>query len=464
VAEEFDLIVIGGGPAGEHAVGRATDAGLATLLIESELVGGECSYWACMPSKTLLRPTQVLEITRRVPGAREAIKGGVDASAALARRDWMVSDWEDAGQVRWVENTGAKFMRGRARLFGERVVEVEAVDGSTTRYTARRAVIIAVGSEQVFPPIAGLRETHVWTNREATASHSVPSSLAVLGGGPVGVELAQAWKRLGAREVSIVEAADRLVASSEPFASDALADSLRSEGIALHLSRKASRIERPTTGKVTIGLDDGSSISATDLLIATGRRPRTEALNLETFGLSPKGPVPVDTRLCVSSVPGDWLYAIGDANGIAALTHMGKYQARIAVRSILGEDVEDRADRDAISSVVFTDPQIASVGLTEEAARVTGRRIRTTRADFGAVAATPIIGDRTRGAAQLVIDEADERVVGATFVGSDVADWLHAATVAIIGRVPLGDLRHAVAAYPTMSEIWLDLVESYFAP
>jgi pyruvate/2-oxoglutarate dehydrogenase complex dihydrolipoamide dehydrogenase (E3) component len=462
MAEQFDLIVIGGGPAGEHAVGRATEAGLSTLLIESELVGGECSYWACMPSKTLLRPSQVLHDTQRVPGAREAITGALNVSAALARRDWMVSDWDDADQVRWVANTGAKLVRGRGRLVGERVVEVEDVNGTTVRYEARRAVVIAVGSDTAFPPIAGLSEAHVWTNREATASRSVPERLAVLGGGPVGVELAQAWKRLGAREVAIVEAGDRLLPSSEPFASELLTDSLRSEGVIVHLSRKATEVAS-IDGTVTMALDDGTIVSATELLVAAGRRPRTESLNLELFGLSPTKPVPVDTRLCVSSVPGAWLYAIGDANGLAALTHMGKYQARIAVRAILGEDVEDRADHEAISSVVFTDPQVASVGLTEAAARATGRGIRSTRVDLGNVAASPIIGEETRGTAQLLIDEQDERIIGATFVGSDVADWLHAATIAIIGRVPLRVLRHAVAPFPTMSEVWLELVESYYA-
>ncbi|MGB9113025.1 MAG: NAD(P)/FAD-dependent oxidoreductase, partial [Acidimicrobiales bacterium] len=463
MAEVFDLIVIGGGPAGEHAVGRATDAGLSTLLVESELVGGECSYWACMPSKTLLRPTQVLHIAAKVPGAREAITRPVDVKEALARRNWMVSDWDDAGQVRWVESTGAKFVRGKGRFVAPRIVEVTASDGSTTQYEACRAVIIAVGSDPIYPPIPGLSETRAWTNREGTAAQFAPESLVVLGGGPVGVELAQAWKRLGTKDVAIVEAAARLVPNAEPFASEMLADAFADEKVDVRLGRRATGIERPgADGAVIVTLDDGTTIEAKELLIAVGRRPRTAGLNLETFGMQPGEALAVDAHLRVSDVPGDWLYAIGDANGIAALTHMGKYQARIAVRSILGEDVGDVADHGAIPAVVFTDPQIASVGPTEAEARATGRAIRTSRIDIADVSAASIVEDGISGAAQLVVDEKDERIVGATFVGPEVADWLYAATVAVVGRVPLQAMRHAVAAFPTMSEVWLELVESLF--
>lgn len=465
MTEVYDLIVIGGGPGGEHAIGRSTAAGLSTLLIESDLVGGECSYWGCIPSKTLIRPTQVLHVAAKVPGAREAITRTVDVDAALARRNWMVSDWDDAGQVEWVENAGATFVRGRGRLVGERAVEVEASDGSTTRYEARRAVIVAVGSETVFPPLPGLSEARVWTNREVTAAQSAPESLIVLGGGAVGVEMAQAWKRLGTASVAVIEAAPRLLPASEPFASEMLAEAFAAEGIDVHLGRRATQVERTdATSAVSVTLDDGTTLAAKELLLSVGRRPRTSSLNLEAFGLTAGKPLAVDSELRVSGVPGGWLYAIGDTNGIALLTHMSKYQARIAVRSILGEHVEDVADHGAIPAVVFTDPQVASVGLTEALARETGRAIRTSRVSISDVSAAAIVEDGITGAAQLVIDEEDERIVGATFVGPDVSDWLHAATVAVVGRVPLQRMRHAVAAFPTMSEVWLELVEAVFAP
>lgn len=462
MASEFDVIVVGGGPAGEHAVGRTTKAGLSTLLVETELVGGECSYWGCIPSKTLLRPTQALHTTAKVPGAREAITGTVDSAAALARRNWIVSDWDDAGQVEWIANAGAALVRGRGRLAGERMVEVESADGRKTIYAARRAVILAVGSDAAFPPIPGLADARVWSNREATAAQAAPESLVVLGGGAVGVELAQAWKRLGTRTVDIVETEARLLPSAEPFASELLKSAFSSEGINLHLSRRATRIVRPNPDDpVSVTLDDGSTITAAELLLAVGRRPRTKDVGLETVGLEPGAYLETNGRLQIASVPGGWLYAIGDANGIALLTHMGKYQARLAVRSILGEVVDDVA-RHAIPAVVFTDPQVASVGLSEAQARATRRSVRTSRVDLADVSAAAIIGEHTGGTAQLVVDDDESCVVGATFVGPDVADWLQAATIAVVGRVPIAELRHAVPAFPTMSEVWLELVESLF--
>jgi pyruvate/2-oxoglutarate dehydrogenase complex dihydrolipoamide dehydrogenase (E3) component len=460
---EYDLIVIGAGPAGEHAVGRATKAGLSTLLIETELFGGECSYWACIPSKALLRPPQILRDAAKVPGAREAITGAVDTQSALARRNWMVSDWDDAGQVQWVENTGASYRRGHARLAGERLVEVEASDGSKTVFEARRAVIVAVGSDPSFPPIPGLSDAVVWTNREATAAPAPPESLLVLGGGPVGVELAQAWKRLGTETVDIVEAESRLLPGAEPFASDLVASAFAAEGIGLRLSRRATRVERSEPGNpVTVVLDDGSEITAAEMLLAVGRRPRTNDLGVETVGLEPGAYLKTNASLQVSSVAAGWLYAIGDVNGIALLTHMGKYQARLAVRSIIGEEIDDVADRGAVPSVVFSDPQVASVGFTEAQARAAGRPVITSRVDITEVSAARIVGDGISGAAQLVVDAAERRMIGATFVGPDVADWLQAATVAVATGASIDDLRHAVPAFPTMAEVWIDLIESLF--
>jgi len=463
MSEEFDVIVLGAGPAGEHAVGRATKAGLKTAIVESELFGGECSYWACIPSKTLLRPGRVIAAAQAVPGAREAVTGVIDSDAALARRDSMTSDWDDQGQLDWVIENGATPVRGRARITGEKSVVVESTDGSTRLITADKAVIIATGSSPLIPPIPGLAESRHWDNRGATSAKQVPERLIVLGGGAQGAELAQAWKRLGAREVTIIDLAERLISTSEPFAGELVAHALEKEGIDLRLGRRAEKVERESAdAPVFVTLDDQSVVAADELLVAVGRRPRTNDLGLESLGLDPSKPIEVDRQLRVVGVPGAWLYAIGDVNGEVLLTHMGKYQARIAVRSIVGEEVEDIADHRAISAVVFTDPQVATVGLTEAAALQAGIAARSVRVELSAVAAGSIEGEDVEGAAQLVIDTEASTVVGATFVGPDFGELVHAATIAVIGKVKLEELRHAVAAFPTLSELWLELVESYF--
>jgi dihydrolipoamide dehydrogenase len=470
-AEEFDVLVVGGGPPGENVAGRVRERGLTCALVEAELFGGECSYWACIPSKALLRPVELHAAAGRLPGLDV---GPVDAAAVLKRRDWFTGydghAHDDAGQVHWVEGTGTTAVRGRARLDGERRVVVEAPDGNRTVLVARHAVVLAVGSDAAVPPVPGLAEAKPWTSREATSSETVPRRLAVLGGGVVACELAQAYRGLGAEEVTILEVLDRLLARQEAFAGDLLARAFRDAGITVRTSTTVTRVTRPDPGgEVRLETKDGEAVVADEVLVATGRRPRTRDLGLETVGLEPGRYVEVDDHLQAKGVDGTWLYAVGDVNGRDLLTHMGKYQARLVGDTIAarargeepGDRLRARADDAGAPSVVFTDPQVASVGLTEERARQAGIDVRAVEFDLGSVSGASLLADGYVGRAKLVVDEAARVVVGATFVGQDVAELLHSATVAVIGRVTLDDLWHAVPSFPTISEVWLRLLETY---
>jgi pyruvate/2-oxoglutarate dehydrogenase complex dihydrolipoamide dehydrogenase (E3) component len=450
---EFDVIVLGAGPAGENVAGRCADGGLTTAIVERELVGGECSYWGCVPSKALLRPGDVIAAARRVPGAAEAVTGTIDAGAALAQRDYMTSNWDDTGALKWLESEKIELFRGAGRLAGERTVEVTSADGEVTRLTARRAVVIATGTSAAIPPIPGLRESQPWDNRSVTSAKEIPRRLLVLGGGAIGAEMAQAFRRLGAEEVTVVEAAERLLPNEEPFAGAEVKAAFEAEGITVITGVKLVGASR--NGAVTGTLEDGREIRADEILVAVGRRPATADIGLDTVGLEPGKFIPVDDQLRAA---GDWLYAVGDCNGRALLTHMGKYQARLAGDVILGKQVAATAP---VPRVTFTDPQVCAVGLTESQARAAGIDVRVVSYPTGNVAGAYLLGNGVAGTSQLVVDEARRIIVGATFTGQGVAELLHSATIAIVGEVTLDTLWHAVPSFPTVSEVWLRLLEAY---
>ena len=465
--EEYDLIVLGGGAVGENIADRAVQGGLTSVIVEHELVGGECSYWACMPSKALLRSAAALRAARRVPGAAQAVTGDLDVAAVLERRNAFTSNWSDAGQVSWVKSAGIDLVRGHGRISGVREVTVTTPDGGTLVLVARHAVAVSTGSDAFIPDIEGLRDARPWTSREATSVSEVPASLAIIGGGVVAAEMATAYAAFGTH-VTVISRGG-LLAGMEPFAGERVAAALREQGVDLRLGTEPVRVSRGESG-VTVVTSAGDEISAQELLVATGRAPRTVDLGLETIGLEPGRWLDADDTL---RVPGfDWLYAVGDVNHRALLTHQGKYQARAAGDVIAaranGTAVSDAAwgahvasaDHAAVPQVTFTDPEVASVGLTADAATAAGYRVRAVDYDIGWVAGASVHADGYQGQARMVVDEDRSVVIGATFVGPDVAELLQAATIAIVGEVPLDRLWHAVPAYPTVNEIWLRLLET----
>ncbi|MCU1548381.1 MAG: NAD(P)/FAD-dependent oxidoreductase [Arthrobacter sp.] len=485
---EFDAIVIGAGAVGENVADRVVRGGLSAVLVEAELVGGECSYWACMPSKALLRPGTALHGAQTVPGAREAVAGTLNAAAVLERRDHFTSNWQDDGQVEWVENRGIALIRGHGWITAPRKVQVAGLDGNSYALTARHAVVVATGSTPKLPPIDGLAGVGYWTTREATSARAVPERLAVLGGGVAGVELAQAFARLGSA-VTLVARRGLLGAFPEQ-ASRLVAAGLRADGVELRLHTGTQSVSENDDGSLTLVLDGGSAVTADKLLVATGRHPALQGIGLESVGLA--AAEGADLLLTTDSTGlvhgakdnstdanpadgagGPWLYAAGDAAGKVLLTHQGKYEARatgdaIAARAkgdLTGEPAPwsrytRTADDHAVPNVVFTDPELANVGRTAEQAGKDGYNVSSVELPIQ-VAGSSLHAEHYQGWAQLVIDEDRGVLLGATFAGPDVAELLHAATIAIVGGVPLDRLWHAVPSYPTVSEIWLRLLEEY---
>lgn len=450
---EVDVVVIGAGPAGEVCAARCAEDGLEVVIVERELVGGECSFYACMPSKALLRPGELLEEAARIPGAAQAATGTLDVPAALARRDQVIHDLDDSAQLPWLEDAGVELLRGQARFEGDRRVRV-----GDQVLTARRAVVVATGSGALLPPIPGLAETAPWTSREVTTAGAIPDRLLILGGGVVGVEMAQAYSSLDA-SVAIVEALDGLLAREEPFAGEQVAGALRARGVDIHTGARATAISRGEGGTVTVELEGGESLRGDELLVAIGRTPHTDDLGLERIGLAPGKTIDVDDTM--RTPQHDWLFAVGDVNGRALLTHSGKYQARAAADNIRGRKARATADGPLSPRVIFTDPAVAAVGHTLASARDAGLDVRAVDHPTGAVAGGSFYGRGAEGTARIVVDERRKVLVGVTFTGPDVGEFVHAASIAIVGEVPLDRLWHAIPCFPTRSEVWLRLLEKY---
>jgi dihydrolipoamide dehydrogenase len=470
----YDVVVLGAGPVGQTVAARARAAGLSVALVERELVGGECSYWGCVPSKALLRPVLAVADTRRIDGAREAVGGHINVAGVFGRRDRYTTNWHDDGQADSMVAMGIDLIRGHARIDGTRRVAIETAGNHNRAISARHAIAICTGSTAALPDVPGIADATPWTNRKATDSSTVPPRLAVVGGGGVGVEMATAWQGLGS-QVTLLARTSSLLPRMEPFVGEFVARGLSDAGVDVRLGVTITQLKRGQhSDPVTVTLDSGEQFTVDEILYATGRTPNTADIGVETVGLTPGSWLDVDDSCSVRGVDGSWLYALGDVNHRALLTHQGKYQARIAANVIVararGEALDTTpwsahvatADNHAVPQAFFTDPEAGSVGLTTEAARRTGHRVKTVDVNMGeSVPGANFYADGYAGAARLVIDMDKGFLLGASFVGPGVAELLHSATVAVAAQVPIDRLWHAVPCFPTISEVWLRLLEAH---
>jgi pyruvate/2-oxoglutarate dehydrogenase complex dihydrolipoamide dehydrogenase (E3) component len=460
---EFDAIVVGGGPGGMTAASNLKSKGFSVALIEDRLIGGECHYWACIPTKTLLRPIEVFNLAKAIPGVRETISADTpDVAAIFAKRDAIIDHLSDQDVVAALRQSGIEVFHGTGRLSGQRTVRVTLADDSEAVLTARHAVVLATGTRPAIPEITGLAQAHPWTNRDLATMTQVPRRTLVIGGGVVGVEFATILAGLGSA-VTLLCRANTLLRGSEPQAGELVEQSLRAKGVKVHLGTELAAAARQVTGGPVTATFHDQSIEVDEIVLATGRITNSDNIGLETVGLPSGASVRVNDHLEAVGVSGNWLYALGDTTGRALLSHISQYHARIVADIIqaraAGSEVlnSELAARDigSLAQVIFTDPQVVEVGRTEGGARADGFTVRTRTARYpGAVGQLALFRDGFDGWAKLVIDAATDTLLGATFVGPEFSELVHAATLAIVAKVPISVLRHAVAPHPTVSQVW----------